>query len=103
MANSEDEVSSISGGSDLEAAVQKDTEYWETKPMVAGKSKYTKIHLVAEEDTDTSARVTTMCKARPLGSTALFAMAYEMRGQSNSFCNDCLDHWPRQIAKLIKQ
>ena len=71
--------------------------------MVAGKSKHTQIHLVAEEDTDTSTRVITMCKARPLRSSALFAMAYEMRGQTNSFCNNCLDHWPRQIAKFIKQ
>ena len=70
--------------------------------MVAGKSEHTKMHLVTDEDSD-STRVITMCKARPLRSTALLALAYNMRGQSNSFCNDCLDHWPREIAKFIKQ
>ena len=69
--------------------------------MVLGKSKHTKIQLVADEDDDSS-RVVTMCKARPYRSSAVFALAYEMKGHSNSFCDDCLNHWPRQIAKFIK-
>ena len=45
LAECEDEISSIPFGSDLEEAVQEDTEFWETKPMVVGKSKHTRIPL----------------------------------------------------------
>ena len=52
LAECDDEISSISGGSGLQEAVQEDTDDRESKPMGAGNSKHTKMNLVAEEDDD---------------------------------------------------